>query len=122
MKQDPLTRSIKPRVLLAEDDPDQSEMLCETLEDEGYTVDTAFSDPLTAGALSVGGLLSAPSFAPPTGTSAIALNGGATVGSGVSFINTGGLTLGGTLRFAGNFSTATPATLVGRAVRISAAT
>lgn len=51
MKQDPLTRSIKPRVLLAEDDPDQSEMLCETLEDEGYTVDTAFSGDAAFGKL-----------------------------------------------------------------------
>ena len=33
----------KPTILLAEDDPDQSDMLKETLEDEGYAVDTAFS-------------------------------------------------------------------------------
>jgi len=51
MKQDPLTRSTKPRVLLAEDDPDQSEMLSETLEDEGYTVDTAFSGDAAFGKL-----------------------------------------------------------------------
>jgi CheY-like chemotaxis protein len=43
MKPDPLTRSIRPTVLLAEDDPDQSEMLSDTLEEEGYTVDSAFS-------------------------------------------------------------------------------
>jgi DNA-binding response OmpR family regulator len=29
--------------LIAEDDPDQSDMLRDTLQDEGYTVDTAFS-------------------------------------------------------------------------------
>ena len=33
----------KPILLIAEDDPDQSDMLKETLEDEGYAVETAFS-------------------------------------------------------------------------------
>ncbi len=32
-----------PTILIAEDDPDQSEMLCDYLKDEGYHVDTAFS-------------------------------------------------------------------------------
>lgn len=35
--------SALPRILLAEDDPDQSDMLREALTMEGYTVDTAFS-------------------------------------------------------------------------------
>ena len=43
MQQDPLVRSLKPAVLLAEDDPDQSEMLCDILQDEGYAVDAAYS-------------------------------------------------------------------------------
>lgn len=43
MLQDPLVRSLKPMVLLAEDDPDQSEMLSEILQREGYVVDTAYS-------------------------------------------------------------------------------
>jgi len=42
-KTDPLSRSIQPSVLLAEDDPDQSEMLSDVLTDEGYTVDAAYS-------------------------------------------------------------------------------
>ena len=33
----------KPFILLAEDDPDQSDMLRDALQDEGYEVDTAFS-------------------------------------------------------------------------------
>lgn len=33
----------KPVILLAEDDPDQSDMLRESLENQGYAVDTAFS-------------------------------------------------------------------------------
>ena len=33
----------QPAILLAEDDPDQSDMLREVLEDEGYRVETAFS-------------------------------------------------------------------------------
>lgn len=33
----------KPLILLAEDDPDQSDMLRESLENHGYAVDTAFS-------------------------------------------------------------------------------
>ena len=37
------TKNDKPILLIAEDDPDQSDMLKETLEDEGYAVDTAFS-------------------------------------------------------------------------------
>ena len=43
MIHDPLIRSIRPTVLLAEDDPDQSEMLSEILDAEGFNVDTAFS-------------------------------------------------------------------------------
>lgn len=33
----------RPTILLAEDDPDQSDMLRDVLEDEGYHVETAFS-------------------------------------------------------------------------------
>jgi DNA-binding response OmpR family regulator len=33
----------QPTILIAEDDPDQSDMLRETLQEEGYTVETAFS-------------------------------------------------------------------------------
>ena len=33
----------QPSLLLAEDDPDQSDMLREILEDEGYRVDAVFS-------------------------------------------------------------------------------
>jgi DNA-binding response OmpR family regulator len=40
---DPLIRSGRPTLLLAEDDPDQSEMLTDILSDEGFTVDAAFS-------------------------------------------------------------------------------
>ena len=45
MTQTPNALSIndKPVVLLAEDDPDQSDMLSEALQDEGYCVDAAFS-------------------------------------------------------------------------------
>ena len=43
MLQDPLTRSANPTVLLAEDDPDQSEMLSDILQHEGYAVDAAYS-------------------------------------------------------------------------------
>jgi CheY-like chemotaxis protein len=39
----PLDLQSRPTVLLAEDDPDQSDMLREVLEDEGYHVETAFS-------------------------------------------------------------------------------
>lgn len=39
----PLTSVGQPMILLAEDDPDQSEMLAEALRDEGYLVDAAFS-------------------------------------------------------------------------------
>jgi DNA-binding response OmpR family regulator len=38
-----LRTASQPTVLLAEDDPDQSDSLRETLEDEGYAVETAFS-------------------------------------------------------------------------------
>lgn len=38
-----LENSVRPVILLAEDDPDQSDMLREVLEDEGYRVETAFS-------------------------------------------------------------------------------
>lgn len=34
---------VKPVILVAEDDPDQSDMLREQLEDEGYAVETAFT-------------------------------------------------------------------------------
>jgi DNA-binding response OmpR family regulator len=40
---DVLSMNHRPHVLLVEDDPDQSDMLREALEDEGYHVDTAFS-------------------------------------------------------------------------------
>ena len=40
---DNLRPTVRPAVLLAEDDPDQSDMLRETLEDEGYSVDTALT-------------------------------------------------------------------------------
>ena len=43
MLRDPLAHTPHPHVLLAEDDPDQSEMLKDVLESEGYEVDTAFS-------------------------------------------------------------------------------
>jgi DNA-binding response OmpR family regulator len=43
MTHDPLSRSNRPAILLAEDDPDQSEMLSEILVAEGFLVDTAFS-------------------------------------------------------------------------------
>ena len=33
----------QPTILIAEDDPDQSDMLREALQDEGYSVETAFS-------------------------------------------------------------------------------
>lgn len=39
----PLTPRARPAILVAEDDPDQSDMLRDALQDEGYTVDTAFS-------------------------------------------------------------------------------
>src|SRR3569623_180185 len=39
----PLSSNGKPVILLVEDDPDQSDMLREALEDEGYRVETAFS-------------------------------------------------------------------------------
>ena len=39
----PLIDATQPLVLVAEDDPDQSEMLSDVLQDEGYVVDTAFS-------------------------------------------------------------------------------
>lgn len=38
-----IERPVKPVVLIAEDDPDQSDMLREILLDEGYAVETAFS-------------------------------------------------------------------------------
>lgn len=37
------SRDADPIILLAEDDPDQSDMLKDTLQDEGYVVETAFS-------------------------------------------------------------------------------
>jgi DNA-binding response OmpR family regulator len=40
---DPLSGNHRRAILIAEDDPDQSDMLREALEDEGYRVDTAFS-------------------------------------------------------------------------------
>lgn len=43
MTHNPLIHSNRPAVLLAEDDPDQSEMLADILDGEGYTVETAFS-------------------------------------------------------------------------------
>ena len=43
MHQCPLNPSSQPKLLLAEDDPDQSEMLAEVLQEEGYDVETAFS-------------------------------------------------------------------------------
>ena len=44
MYKNPLTlKQEKPRLLFAEDDPDQSEMMTEALQDAGYIVDTAFS-------------------------------------------------------------------------------
>ena len=43
MIHDPLIRSNRPTILLAEDDPDQSEMLSDALDAEGFNVDTAFS-------------------------------------------------------------------------------
>ena len=43
MLRDPLLHTARPLILLAEDDPDQSEMLKDVLETEGYQVDTAFS-------------------------------------------------------------------------------
>jgi len=39
----PLEQNTRRVALIAEDDPDQSDMLRDTLQDEGYTVDTAFS-------------------------------------------------------------------------------
>lgn len=42
MLRDPLVQT-NPAILLAEDDPDQSEMLKDILEVEGFQVDTAFS-------------------------------------------------------------------------------
>ena len=43
MHTDALNSSTKPIILLGEDDPDQSDMLREILELEGYGVETAFS-------------------------------------------------------------------------------
>ncbi|HYG75030.1 MAG TPA: response regulator [Planctomycetota bacterium] len=43
MQIDPLFTDTRPAILLAEDDPDQSDMLREALEDEGYRVEAAFS-------------------------------------------------------------------------------
>jgi DNA-binding response OmpR family regulator len=40
---DALSINGRPTVLIAEDDPDQSDMLRDVLEEEGYHVDTAFS-------------------------------------------------------------------------------
>ncbi len=40
---DALETLTQPAVLIAEDDPDQSDMLRDVLQDEGYVVDTAFS-------------------------------------------------------------------------------
>jgi len=39
----PLEQNTRRVALIAEDDPDQSDMLRDTLQDEGFTVDTAFS-------------------------------------------------------------------------------
>ena len=50
-----MLQNFKAEILLAEDDPDQSDMLRETLEDEGYSVDTAFSGDVALKKLLSGG-------------------------------------------------------------------